>query len=260
MIIMAKIYKISRGDIVFIVLFVFLVGFIGGTTLSPKNIQVQQSTEPVHIEGEKVVEMGVPAVDEEGKGVMGTVLTTVRPGTGKTNVNVDNIISYPSFQQSAKDARTAAATFTKRNLSSIDIDFDVQVNASVVEGPSAGATMAASIVLALEDIKPSPNIMMTGAILENTTVVSVGAILEKATAAKGAGATIFLVPEGQGSELSSTRTRTCSQIGRLEVCRVNYQYKPVNIGQSLNITVQEVGTLADIIEVFKKNVEKPVSA
>lgn len=258
---MKKVYKLTRGDVVFVSLFMFLIGFIVSTSINPQiPLLPAQNAEPAHINGERLVELGIPAVDEEGKGVVGKVVTAVRAGTGKINVNVDNVISFPSFQQSANAARDAAARYLKRDLSNIDIDFDVKINASVIEGPSAGAAMAASIVLALENIQPSPNIMMTGAIRSNASVVQVGAISEKAAAAKEAGADIFLVPPGQGSQLSSARTQTCSQVGRMQVCRVNYQYKPVNIGQSLNITVQEVATVADIIEVFRKNSKPSVSA
>jgi predicted S18 family serine protease len=256
---MKKAYKISRGDFVFVVIFVFLAGFIGGVTFTPQNIATLAAQPRASVTGERVIEMGIPAVDEDGNGVVGKIAVAVRPGTGKTNVNVDNVISFPSFQESAKEARAAASAYTKTDLGTVDIDFDVQVNASVIEGPSAGASMAAAIVLALQGEEAPQNIMMTGSILENGTVTPVGSIFEKAAAAKNAGATVFLVPAGQGSQLSSTRTRTCDYIGRLQICRVNYQYNPVNIGQSLNITVQEVSTLSDVISALKKYSEDPVS-
>jgi len=253
---------VGRGDIVFIIITTFLLGFIGGVIFSPQNVQIQtqqQVLQPVRVESERIVELGIPAVDEEGKGVVGEIITTVRSGTGKTNVNVDNVISLPSFQQSAKLARAAAVNYTKRDLSTVDIDFDVRVNASIIEGPSAGSTMVVAVVLALDNIPASKNIMMTGTILENTTIGPVGAITEKATAAKEAGATMFLVPAGQGTQLSSTRIRTCRQIGNIQICQISYKYSPVSLSQSLNITIQEVGSLEQAVEIFKKAAQKPVT-
>ncbi len=251
---MAKTYKISRGDLTFILSLLFILGFVAGSILVPQKT-VFQNTEmqTASIDGAKIVRMGIPAVDEKGNGVLGTLITTVRPGTGQVLVNVNDVLALYDTQLSGRTAAQAASNFTKISLNNVDIIYDIRVNASVIEGPSAGASMAASIVLALENIPASDKIMMTGTINGDGTVGSIGSVIEKAQAAKEDGATIFLVPRGQGTELTSARAKTCRMYGFVEVCQVRYNYINISIGPSMNLTVEEVGNLGDILAVYKNN-------
>lgn len=247
---MPKTYKIARTDLAFALILLFLIGFTAGTFLSPQKIAPQQ-LKTVSVNGSRVIQMGIPAVDENGNGVIGTLLTTVRPGSGQVLVNVNDVLAQFDTQLSGRNAAKAASEATGIDLSNIDVIYDIRVNASVIEGPSAGAALASSIALALEGIPANNKVMMTGTIEDNGSIGKIGAVLEKATAAKASGTTIFLVPSGQGTEMSANRTRVCDNIGFMQVCHVNYDYKNVSIGSELNITVQEVGTLKDILNVYK---------
>jgi len=242
----------TKVMIVALLIAVFAAGAIFGTSFQVKVI-AEPAVQKAEVAGEKRIEMTVPAVDAESNGVVGTLVTTIRPGSGQVLVNVNDVLAQFDTQLSGRTAAKAASEFTKKSLDIIDIIYDIQVNASVIEGPSAGAAMASSIVLALEGIDSNNSIVMTGRILENSTIGSVGAILEKGKAAKEAGAEIFLVPSGEGTELKSTRSVICRPYKNIELCQVKYDYSPVSIGNSLNMTVIEVGTLADIIRVFRQN-------
>lgn len=254
---MEKKYKLGRGDLLFIILFMFLLGFTAGTFLAPKEVVSQKSEiKAVSIEGEKIVEMGLPAVDADGNGVIGTLVTKVRPGNGQVLVNVNNVLAQFDTQLSGRNAAKAASNYTRTDLNNVDIIYDIQVNATIIEGPSAGAALATAIVLALEDIPATDTIAMTGTIDEDGAVGPVGSILEKAKVSKEHGAGIFLVPENQATQLTATRVRTCRQMDFFNVCQVKYDYGRVNVGSSLNITVQEVATLGDIIAVYREQSNK----
>ncbi len=253
---MKRTYKISRGDITFIVLFIFLMGFIAGTILAPERTIFRESPkQTVSVDGAKVVEMGLPAVDSEGNGVLGTLVTTIRPGSGQVLVNVNDVLAQFDTQFSGRIAAKVASNYTGIYLGNLDIVYDIRANATVIEGPSAGAAMTASIILALKNIESTNKIMMTGTIQEDGGVDKVGSILEKATVAKSVGVQIFLVPEGQALQTTATRIRSCRNYGRLEVCTVRYKYGETNIGESLNITVTEVKTIGDIIDVYQRQNE-----
>ena len=242
-------YRINRSDLAFMLAAVFMVGLLSGIVLAPANFVPERR---VSIAGLKTVEMGIPAVDTDGNGVVGTLRTTVRPGTGQVLVNVNSVLAQFDTQLSGRTAAKAATDFAKADLNSIDIIYDISVNASVIEGPSAGAAMATSIVLALEDIPDSKSIMMTGTIRGAGSIGPVGAVPEKAAAAKDFGATTFLVPVNQSSELKPNRLRQCTVSNGIRVCKVTYDYDKVSIGSNLNITVSEVRTIGDAVEFFKK--------
>jgi len=249
---MRKLYKIKRGDLIFTIIFMFLIGVVIGSALAPKQpVLLQNHLQPAQVEGERIVEMGLPAVDADGNGVVGKLVMRIRPGSGQVLVNINDVLAQFDTQLSGRIAAKAASNYTKIDLGSLDIIYDIKVNATAIEGPSAGAAMASSIVLALKDIPATNKIMMTGTILENGTIGPVGAILEKARAAKEAGATIFLVPKGQSTQLTSKRMRDCKQFDGIEVCQITYKYGQVNVGQSINITVEEVNTIDDIIKFYK---------
>ncbi|MCX6815734.1 MAG: hypothetical protein NT120_02695 [Candidatus Aenigmarchaeota archaeon] len=246
---MGKIYKIKRGDLLFAIIFVFLMGFV----IASFTIPQQKATDiPAAVEGEKVVTMGLPAVDADGNGVMGTLITRIRPGTGQILVNINDVLAQFDTQYSGRTAAKAAADFMKTAFINIDITYDIKVNATVIEGPSAGAAMAASIVLGLKGIPSDNSIMMTGTIRDNGTIGPIGSVSEKAKAAKDNGATLFLVPKGQSTEMTTIRTRECRNFDSLEICQIQYKHGETNIGQSLNITVQEVSNLSDIVSYFLK--------
>jgi predicted S18 family serine protease len=260
---MAKIYRVGRGDLVLALLIVFLIGFIGGPMLfgqtSPQRTQFLQAQQPqkIDVSGSRSVEMSIPAVDSDGNGVIGQLITTVRPGTGQVLVNVNDVFAQFDTQQSARTAAKAAADYTKIDFNDLDVIYDIRVNATVIEGPSAGGAMAVSTALAAENMAASKSVVMTGTINSDGTIGPVGGILEKASAAKDNGATTFLVPQGQSTDSTPTRTRTCSTYNGYQVCQIKYVSADVNVGSSLNLTVNEVGTIGDAVKIFQQESNNP---
>ncbi|MDI6720885.1 MAG: hypothetical protein QMD85_00740 [Candidatus Aenigmarchaeota archaeon] len=244
--------RMRRQDLIFGVIVIFMLGAIIGISLLPpqKTENRNGRTDNEIIAGDYSVEMGIPAVDAEGRGVVGMLYTMVRPGTGRILVNVDNVLSQIDTQFSSRIAVKAAADYMKVDPRTIDVIFTLKVNATLVEGPSAGSAMAASVVLALDNITRN-KIMMTGTIDEEGDIGSVGAIIEKARAAKEKGAEIFIVPSGQATETTSRREKSCKSYGSVNVCTITYVNEKVNISSSLNMTVLEAKNLDDIIKIYK---------
>ena len=245
---MAKTIKVKKSEIAFTIAVMFLVGFIAGMQFVPREVQLNQP----NLDGEVVVSMTLPAVDNEGNGVAGTLYTTVKPGTGKILVDTSRVLNYIDTQLSARTAAKAASNYAKVDLNGLDIIYVIKVNASIIEGPSAGASMALSVLLALEN-KTSGNITITGTISPDGTIGKVGSILEKGLAAKANGARTFLVPKGQATAEKTTRNTTCSRLGSMDVCKVNYLAENINIESYLGIEVHEVANLEEAYRYFNQS-------
>ncbi len=243
-----KYYRVKKWDMGFVVVVVFLVGFITASLVLPQT-QIT-NFKPVALEGQKSVELTIAAVDAEGNGVTGLLVAAVRPGSGQVLVSINDVLAQFDTQLSARTAALAASRYTKLDTSKLDIIYTIKVNASVIEGTSAGASMAVATVLALQDKTPAPHVAMTGAIDENGNVFDVGGVLEKAQAVKAHGIELFLVPEGQSTTMQRNRVRSCRQVGAITYCRVEYESSPVNIGETVGIEVKEVKTLAEAIGYF----------
>jgi len=246
---MANFIKLKNYDVVFIFIVVFIVGFIAGTIFMPRSSPVEYNQPD--LQEERTISMLMPAIDTEGNGVIGTLLTTVKPGNGKILLDTSKVLNYPDTQLSGRVAAEAASRYAKVNLSGIDIVYTVRVNASLVEGPSAGAAMALSVLLALDN-KTAGDIAITGTINPDGSIDKVGSIFEKARIAKANGVMTFLVPTGQSSGEQTIREKVCNYVNALKVCRISYVAEMINLGNYLNMTVHEVGTLGEAYSFFTK--------
>lgn len=254
---MGKKLRVKPVDLVLALLAIFLAGFVLGNYNSPfyKVQTVKEETikyVPLNVsaDGHKV-EMSVPAVDSEGSGVSAKLTTSVRPGTGLVLVAVNSILAEYSTQYSGRVAAGVAGNYTMFDMNDFDVIYTIDVNATAIEGPSAGAAMAVSIIAALQNKTLPEDVMITGTISSDGTIGPAGAIAEKAKAAKESGARVFLVPKGQSYEYSNvTRERTCKSMDGAEYCTVNYSEKKINIGERLNMTIIEVSEISEAMKYF----------
>ncbi|MBI4174608.1 MAG: hypothetical protein HY517_03100 [Candidatus Aenigmarchaeota archaeon] len=240
--------KIKKFDLGFALLVFLMLGVLIGVQVTPRFSE--QFIQP-DIGGEVVITMPLPAVDSEGNGVVGTLFTTVKPGSGRIFVDTSRVLNYLDTQLSARTAATAASNYARVNLSSLDITYAIRVNASIIEGPSAGASMAVSVLLALEN-RTSDSIAMTGTINPDGSIGRVGAILEKGLVAKESGATVYLVPEGQAKAERTIRNTTCSKFGSMDICRVRYEAEIIDLGSFLGIEVHEVRDIGEAFQFFNR--------
>jgi len=191
-----------------------------------------------------------PAVDPDGRGVIARISVQARPGSGKILTNIDKLLFWVDTQHSIRTAREMAENLTGLDLNSYDLIYTITANASVIEGPSAGAAMTIATIAALKNKTVNQSVMITGTIESDGSIGPAGGLVEKARAAKRAGATLFLIPKGVVSTEGAERVKNCTFEGEREICRVEYIPKKADIGKEAGINVQEVKTIKEALEYF----------
>ncbi len=197
-----------------------------------------------------VASMIIPALDEQGNGVSTLLTVQAVPGSGRTLVNIDRLLFWIDTQNSIRTARSVAENITGINLSYYDLIYTISANASVIEGPSAGAALTIATVAALEGKRLNSSVMITGTINHDGTIGPVGGVLEKAEAAKSIGAQLFLVPLLQSSQITYETKKYCERIGWSQICTIEQIPKKVNISEEIGIEVKEVMNIEDALKYF----------
>lgn len=194
----------------------------------------------------------VPAVDTEGRGLVGMFEVEAVHGTGKTLTNIDHILFFVETQHSIQTAKAVAANVTGLDIGRYNIVYDVETrggNSTVVSGPSAGAALAIATIAELQGIELDPDVMVTGSIRPDGTIGKVGGVPEKLRAAKEAGAKVFLVPAGQGIRDAYKVEKSCERVGRLNVCRTEYVGAP-SLRAEDGVIVREVSDVREALKYF----------
>jgi uncharacterized protein len=212
--------------------------------LEPYSLDIENNPNMTYA---KVV---VPAVDQDGNGVSTILEVQVVPGSGKALVNIDKLLFWVDTQNSMRTARSVAENVMGINLSSTDIVYTITANASVVEGPSAGAALTVATIAALQGKDTNQDVMMTGTINHDGSIGPIGGVLEKAKAAKSIGADIFLVPAGQSIEIKYEQQRHCEQIGFADYCTIETIPLKTDVSSEAGITIEEVGNINDALNYF----------
>jgi uncharacterized protein len=237
---------------------VFIIAFLLGGLFSGETVYVEKTeTKPVYLpqisaEGDAFTStILVPAVDENNHGVITTIQVQAREGSGQILTNIDKILFWVDTQNSIITARNVAANVTGIDPSNYDLTYTITANASVIEGPSAGAALTIATISALENIQLNPGVMITGTIEASGRVGPVGKVLEKANAASDYGADLFIIPEGyELKTFGYERVKECQTAGGIESCQVKYVKKEMNGGDGIGITIKEVNNINEALEYF----------
>jgi uncharacterized protein len=148
------------------------------------------------------VSVRAAAVARTPDGLQGStarIEVTVAPN-GSGHVFLDTAsFTQVDMQGSAKLATRVAASITGLPRDNFDYFFVVRTDSPIIGGPSAGAEMAVATIAAMKGWSVDEHAIMTGTVNLDGTVGPVGGIPEKAVAARGAGAGLFLYPEGQSN-------------------------------------------------------------
>jgi len=124
---------------------------------------------------------------------------SVRQGTGKIWSSVGPLVGT-STQHTEKISVALAEDYFD-DIKEYDFLFDINSNASVVEGPSAGAAMSLLLITMLQD-KPLPKyIGITGTISDDGSIGPVGGVFEKTKKASETGKKIFMIPKGEAYQM-----------------------------------------------------------
>jgi uncharacterized protein len=199
-----------------------------------------------------LVELKVPAVDTYGKGVPTILSVESTKGSGKTLVDIENLLFWEDTQQSIRMARYVAGNITGKNLAEYDLIYSIKVkNASLIGGPSAGAAITIATIFALNSEQPNSKVIISGTINHDGSIGPVSEILEKAKAAKNANAEIFLVPSSQSLEAIYETEEHCQPFGTTEICSTETRVRKINVSEEAGIKVIEVENIKEALEYFK---------
>ncbi|NOZ82029.1 MAG: hypothetical protein GXO63_02665 [Candidatus Micrarchaeota archaeon] len=234
---------------VVIVAIFFLLGFVLSNALftHEKIIYVQMKSPGSN---ESSITMRVPAVDENGNGVLVDLTVETRPGKNRILANIDKLLFWVDTQHSIQTAKEVAVNLTGIDTSGLDIIYTINTNASIVGGPSAGAALTVATISALLNKTPRKDVVITGTINPDGTIGEVGGILEKAEAAKRGGAKMILVPKGQRTEVKVVPNETCVSKPGFLYCETVYVKKRIDISKRVGITVREVENISEALGYF----------
>ncbi|MBL7160862.1 MAG: hypothetical protein ISS93_03375 [Candidatus Aenigmarchaeota archaeon] len=229
---------------------IVLAAFLFGLVFSEKPVE-ERVLRLLPAEGNFSFLIKVPGVGEEGEGVITEIGVTVEPdGEGRVLTDIEDMLFFTDTQNSIRTARDVAQDVTGIDLSRHDIVYTIRANASVIEGPSAGAAIAVATIAALEGLELNPEVMITGTIRKDGSIGRVGGLLEKAQVAENHGAKLFLVPES-GVPLGGfeyKRDVKCGAEWGFEVCETSYV--SADSGCGLGIEVKEVSNVEEALEYF----------
>jgi len=139
------------------------------------------------------------AVTSTDEALKADLTLEIVPGTGRVWTSIEPLVGT-STQHTARVSVELAHDYFD-NVDGYDYKFDINSNASVVEGPSAGAAMSLLLISMLQN-KPLPGyVAVTGQIAEDGSIGPVGGVFEKAQKASETGIQIFLVPLGEAYQM-----------------------------------------------------------
>jgi uncharacterized protein len=139
------------------------------------------------------------AITDAGAALTADLTLRLTPGTGKIYTTVQPLVGT-STQTTEVIAIDVAKTFSNE-VGQFNYYFDIQSDASLVEGPSAGAAMTLLAVAMLQDREIPDTVGITGTITEEGFVGNVGGVFEKAREAARIGIKIFMVPPGENQQI-----------------------------------------------------------
>ncbi len=230
--------------ILFITL-VLIIGILIGISI-PKTSNTIQKT--ISLDGVKKAQMPIVAVDSNGNGVTSTLLTEIRPGSGLVLVNINNVLADYNMQLSARTAAKVASNYTNISLSNIDIIYSIETSADLVEGPSAGASMAISTIIMLQNKTLKKDVVISGLINEDSTISQSGGLDKKILAAKQSGIKTFLLNK-QPFNKDYEPSKKCNLYENIEYCEVRFVQKSLTTEES-GIIVVEVNNIKEALEYF----------
>jgi len=237
------------------VILLFTVGYALGTLATPRVVYKTKTVPQVVVKPMKdsnitYSTMYVPAVDQTSEGVITAITVGASKGTGQTLTNIDRILFWVDTQQSILTSRAVAQNITGLNLDEYDLIYTITANASVIEGPSAGAAITITTISALWNRTLNPNVTITGLIRPDGSIGPAGGITEKARSAEANNMTLFLVPKGTLKSDGTEREKSCRQLDGSEYCEVVYVPKKTDGIEGINIEVREVENISEALEYF----------
>jgi hypothetical protein len=136
-----------------------------------------------------------------GEGVTIPLEIQITDGEGRLLLNIDDTVFVTNTQTSIATALRVAKALTGAKLADKDIIVRVEnpyTETLMLEGESAGASIAVALTANILGLKIKEDVVLTGTVNEDGTIGKVGDVPYKAEGAKSAGISTLLVPMGQG--------------------------------------------------------------
>ncbi len=251
--------RLGRAVIASVLLLIIVLASTDIVLLRYKNLQEKNVADtnnapslysPIAPQNASLILMKVPAVDNKGNGITTFLIVEAMPGSGRTLVDIDNLLFWADTQQSIRTARKVAANISALDINSYDLIYNIHANATVIGGQSAGAALTIATIAALQNKKLNEGVMITGTINHDGTIGPVSEILAKARAAKQTNFSLFLVPLLQSGDIIYETSEHCEKFGITQVCTVEQIPKRVNVENQTGIEVREVSSIAEALPYF----------
>jgi len=185
--------------------------------------------------------MMIFAVTTSGEGLPSELHLEIEEGDGKVFSEITSLVGTTT--QNAERTAVKLARAYEKSAGNYNYKYSIISEASVVDGPSAGAAMALLAISMLRDKDVPGNVSITGTINDNGVVGPVGGVLEKVRAAREEGIDLFMIPRGSARQTIREGT---------EIKSINLlEYGPSELG----IKVVEVGTIEDVLKFAHSNIE-----
>ncbi|MEW6295898.1 MAG: S16 family serine protease [Candidatus Diapherotrites archaeon] len=191
--------------------------------------------------------MKIFAVTGDGGAISADLTLTIEPGTGKIWSSVNPLVGTTT--QSAERTALKLARNYYSKIEDYDYKFDINSDASMVEGPSAGAAMALLTISMLEDKKLDARVGITGTISEDGTVGSVAGVFEKSKEAARTGIRLFMIPKGSAKQMIKTDS-TVKNINLVDYAIQEWTLKVVEV-QGIDEVLKLAFTPIEQIDVNK---------
>lgn len=195
----------------------------------------------------------IPLVADSGTpdGEQGTLLfarVIATNGTGHVFVDTSPYTQV-DLQGSARLAAMVASDVLGIDQRNYDFYYIIEINSPIIGGPSAGGALTVATIAAVKNWTLDPDVVMTGMINPDESIGPVGGIPYKLEAAAASNYTLFLIPEGQG-KVNLTKLITRAKGNTIITGDVEETIDILKLGKDLNVTVEEVGTIQEVVKIF----------
>ena len=216
-----------------------------------KTMNLQK--EPFYIDQPRSKILHLPAIrvnktQANNSGIPAYIEITISPGNGSILLTLNNILSRHDTQNSIRTAYEVASMLTNKSTDSVDITYNLIADASMLQGPSAGAAFTILTIAVLEDRDIRQDVRITGSINHDGTIGPAGMIKEKAISSAIDGASIMIVP--MGSSIEYIEKEYCTDYGIFkDYCQT--EYIPTDLDESIEgIDIIEAQTIREAVVYF----------
>jgi len=206
------------------------------------NLQVGEQI--THINGVATQTLSLLAAQMKDRKIGDSVVLTVLPYVAPNEKTDRKPKKVTVTLMGSPDDERAIVGFIPADTRVTSLPFDVNISTADIGGPSAGL----AFTLALLDELTEGNLMgqgrvaATGTMDEDQNVGAIGALEQKAVAARDAGVTLFLVPAGQSpDEMKAARAAAGSGVRIVQVATLDEALRELrrNGGSTLPKTLKK---------------------